>query len=312
MPIPAVVPPPSPILGGYEPGTVLSDLTMVLDDSQGTGTVITFGVADENRVAWRVTNLDGWDSPDLPEDAQDRPGSDGLWDATNYYGGRQITVEGLVEAPDTAALQAAKKLLMAAVPARGRMVTFTVNEPDPTQVTCRRSGRLMFDYLTDMLGQFSMTLLAPDPRRYSINDLTATGSLGAPGSGAALPLVLPAVFPEREGAGEFFDVENDGDYDTPVLVRIVGPGRNLGIANLTTGQTLTYLFDLADGDELLIDTDAGAATLNGSAYRAPAAGSTVTGQFLLPPGVSSMQFLGSRTVAGVSPLLSMTWRSASI
>lgn len=310
MPIPAIAPPPPPPLGGYAPGTVFTDQTAVLDDSQGSGVVITFGVADENRVGWRYTSLSGWDSADADEGAQNRTGADGMWDADNFFSGRQVGLEGFIHAPSAAALDEAMEQLEQALPLRGRRVTFTVNETTPKQVSARRSGRPMMSKLTDVVAQFSIALLAVDPRKYGVDIQSAAGSLGAPGGGVSFPMALPLVLPGREPGGEFFTVTNAGKYETPPLIRIVGPGRNLGIANLSTGQSLSYPFDLLDGDELVIDTNAGAAQLNGTAYRAPAPGSTVTGRFLLPPGTSHMQFLGSRTDAAVTPLLTMTWRPA--
>lgn len=309
MPIPAVPIPPAPPQRGYEPGTVFTPMLATLDDSQGSGVVITFGMADENRVGWRYTDLPGWDSADLPEGAENKTGADGMWDTDNFYSGRQVGVEGVIHAPSPAALDTAMEQLDAALPPRGRLVTFTVNETVPKQVSGRRSGRLMMTKVTDVVAQFSLSLLARDPRKYGAQQ-SAAASLGAPGGGVSIPLTVPLVLPGREPGGEFFSVVNDGKYETPPLIRIVGPGRDLGIANLTTGQSLSYPFELLSGDELVIDTDAGAAQLNGTAYRAPASGSTVTSRFLLPRGTSQMQFLGSRTDAAVTPLLTMTWRPA--
>lgn len=313
MSIPAIAPPAPPPQSGYEPGTQFSPRTIVLDDSGlgGSGAVIVFGAADADRVAWRATgDLTGWDSAPLAETAEDRTGADGSWNGDNYYSGRLITLEGIIEAPTSSALDAAKEALDQALPPRGRLLTFTVNESVPKQVLARRSGRLMMSDATDVLTQVSISLIAPDPRKYSTVEQSAAASLGAPGGGVALPLVLPLVFPSREAGGEFFTVTNEGKYETPPLIRIVGPGRDVGLANLTTGATLRYPFELAAGDELVIDTAVGAAQLNGSAYRAPAPGSTVTSRFLLPPGLSQMQMLGTRTVTDMTPLLTMTWRGA--
>lgn len=312
MPIPAVPVAPAPPQRGYEPGTLFGDQTCVLDDSQGSGNVIVFGQADENRTAWRVTNLVGWDSPDIPETAESRTGADGAWDTDNFYGGRQVTIEGLIEAPSQELKDAAKRKLAASVPARGRLVAFTVNETTPMQITGRRSGRLLMGDLTDTVVQFSVNLFAPDPRKYSLNQLIAAALIGDPAPGVPIPLVLPAVIPENPASGEFFTATNDGDYDTPPTIRINGPGANVGIANLTTGDVLRYNVQLGANDELVIDTLVGAAQLNGASYRPPSAGSTVTSRFLLPPGDSQMQFIGARTVAGTSPLLTISWRNAWI
>lgn len=297
-------------MAGYEPGTVFTDQSAILDDSQGSGVVITFGAADENRVGWRYTSLTGWDSADLPENAENKTGADGMWDSDDYYSGRQVGVEGLISAPTAAALDAAMEQLEQALPARGRRVTFTVNEATPKQVSGRRSGRLMMSKLTDATAQFSLSLLTPDPRKYAATLSSVGATLGAAGGGVALPMALPLVLPAHDVGDEYVTATNTGTYETPLLIRIAGPGTQLGIANLTTGQSLVYPYELANGDALVVDVAAGTALLNGSAYRAPAPGSTVTGRFMLPPGTSNLQFLGTRTDASLSPLLTMTWRSA--
>ena len=290
--------------------TTFTDQPAVLDDSAGSGAVITFGATDGDGVEWRYTGLPGWDSADLGETAEARMGADGMWDTSNTYGGRIVTVDGQIKAPTAALLDVAMDRLEGAVPARGRLVTLTVRESTPKQIGARRSGRLMCDKLTDVVAEFSIGLLAPDPRKYQVDQQTALASLGEAGGGVTLPTTLPLILPTRDPGGEFFTAANTGKSDTPPLIRIAGPGRNLGIANLNTGQALVYPFELLTGDELVIDTGVGTATINGTAYRAPSDGSSVVSRFLLLPGTNDMQMLGTRTVADLSPLLTMTWRSA--
>jgi hypothetical protein len=292
--------------------STFTDQLAVLDDAAGSGAVIPFGATDGEGVEWRYTGLPGWDSPDVTEFAEQRTGADGMWDALNYAGGRIVTIDGHMKAPTAAALDAAIDRLAGAVPIRGRMVTLTVQESTPKQISARRSGRLMTNKLTDVVAEYSVALLAPDARKYQVDQQTVYASLGDAGGGVTLPTTLPLVLPPRDPGGEFFAAVNAGEYETPPLIRIAGPGRNLGIANLRTGQALVYPFELLTGDELVIDTAVGTAAINGTAYRAPSAGSSVVARFLLPPGRNDMQMLGTRTVAGLTPLLTMTWRSAWI
>lgn len=292
--------------------TTFTDQLAVLDDSAGSGAVITFGATDDDGVEWRYTGLPGWDSPDLEETAEARTGADGMWDTSNTYGGRMVTIDGQIRALTVAALDAAMDRLAGALPARGRLVTLTVRESAPKQISARRSGRPMMNKLTDVTAEFSIALLAPDPRKYQVDLQTVQATLGEVGGGVTLPTSLPLVLPPRDVGGEFFAAVNAGEYETPPLIRIAGPGRNLGVANMTTGQALVYPFELLTGDELVIDTAVGTATINGTAYRAPSPGSSVVARFLLPPGPNALQMLGARTVADLTPLLTMTWRSAWI
>jgi hypothetical protein len=292
--------------------STFTDQLAVLDDAVGSGAVIPFGATDGEGVEWRYTGLPGWDSPDVAESAENRTGADGMWDALNYAGGRIVTIDGHMKAPTVAALDAAMDRLAGAVPIRGRLITLTVEESTPKQISARRTGRLMTNKLTDVVAEYSVALLAPDARKYQVDQQTVQATLGEVGGGVTLPTSLPLALPARDVGGEFFTATNAGEYDTPPLIRIAGPGRNLGLANLTTGQALIYPFELLTGDELVIDTSSGTASINGTAYRAPSAGSTVVARFLLPPGRNNLQMLGARTVADLSPLLTMTWRSAWI
>lgn len=301
MSIPAVEPPVTGGTTGYFPGTTFDGLTGVIDDSAGAGVVIPLGEVDDAYVQWRMTDLVGWDSPDLEENAEKRVGADGMFDALNYYGGRTVQVKGLIVAPDAVTLEAAMYRLIQAVPPR-RLVTVRFDETTAKYVMARRSGRPLVGKVTDRTAQFDVALLAPDPRKYAVDATTASLSIAQPAAGLAPPWTPPILLPARTGGTDTATVVNTGTYESQPLIRIAGPGYGPQIFNLTTNLYLAYDVTLGVTDYLLIDCQSGACLLNGTAPRAPVSGSAVTERFVMEPGENRLQLRGTAT----DPVLVMT------
>lgn len=276
------------------PGLTFEGLTGVIDDSAGSGVVIPLGQVDAFGVEWRFTDLSGWDSADLQEQAEAKTGADGAFDALNYYGARIAEVTGLIVAPDAAALEAAKYRLAQAVPPR-RLVVLRLNETTPKYVMARRSGRLLTGDQTDNTADFDVSMLAPDPRKYGVDPVSASMAAPLPAAGLAPPWTPPVLLPARDAGASTVTVTNAGTYETQPIIRIAGPGSGIRIANLTTGLALAYDLTLATTDYLLIDCRAGVALLNGTAPQSPAAGSAVTSRFVMRPGDNNLQMSGATT-----------------
>jgi hypothetical protein len=134
--IPALEPPVAPgTPTSLPPGTKTSQLTGAIDDSApgGSGIVIPLNAVDAAYVDWRMQTLDGWDSPDADDKAENKVGDDGSWDATNYYSGRLVTVGGLLTAPTYEAREAAEYQLRQAIPIRGRYIRLRIDEANPSR-----------------------------------------------------------------------------------------------------------------------------------------------------------------------------------
>lgn len=276
------------------PGSTFEGLTGVIDDTAGSGVVIPLGQVDAFGVEWRFTDLSGWDSADLQEQAEAKTGADGAFDALNYYGARIAEVKGLIVAPDAATLEAAKYRLAQAVPPR-RLVVLRFNETTPKYVMARRSGRLLTGDVTDNTADFDVSMLAPDPRKYAVDVVSVSISIPQPAAGLAPPWVPPVLLPERSAGESAVTVANTGTYETPPIIRVVGPGAGVRIANLTTGLTLAYDLTLGVTDYLLIDCAAGVALLNGVTPQSPTPGSAVTSRFMIQPGDNDLQVDGTAT-----------------
>jgi hypothetical protein len=293
--IPAVAPPIDPgTPTSLPPGSKASRLTGAIDDTAGTGIVIPLNMVDGAYVDWRMQTLDGWDSADLEENAETRVGADGSWDADNYYAGRIVTVGGLLTAPTYEAREVAEYQLRQAVPPR-RLVQLRIDEVIPKYVMGRRSGRLRISPVTDVISQWSVTLLAPDPRKYALDALSVDLSAAQAAAGLAPPWTPPVLLPDRPPGSDTATLVNTGTYESPPLIRIAGPGTNPSVANLTTGLVLAYDVVLGVTDYLLIDVAAGVALLNGVAPRAPVSGSSVTSRFFIARNENRLKFRATAT-----------------
>lgn len=87
-------------------------------------------------------------------------------------------------------------------------------------------------------------------------------------------------------------VDNVGDADTQPVLAITGPAVRPTVTNQATGTVLEYDLTLAATDRLVIDTQAGTVTLNGTAPRlyTATARSTPEQAFTLSPGESLLTF----------------------
>jgi hypothetical protein len=310
VPIPAVAPPVDPgIPTSLPPGSKVSRLTGAIDDSAGSGIVIPLNTVDDSYVDWRMQTLDGWDSAELEEQAENKTGADGMFDAENFYGGRMVTIGGKLRAPTYEEREAAEYRLRQAVP-RNRLVVIRIDETTPKYVMARRTGRLMVRPLTDVMSEWNAAFLAPDPRKYGLETVSASLAIAQPGAGLAPPWTPPILLPAREGGTDTATVTNSGDYDSQPLIRIAGPGSGMEIINLTTGATLAYTLVLGPEDYLLIDCHAGVALFNGVAPRSPAPGSSVTERFVIQRGRNKLQLVGTATDPITVATASVTFQSA--
>ena len=269
---------------------------------------IPLGTADASGVAWSLQSLEGWDSPEVRAELQQREGDHGAWPAPVYLGERPITLAGTVTAPDRAALDDALERLRAAVGLGD--TTLIVRETLPKQATVRRSGKLLMQYVTDRISTYSVLVTAADPRRYST--VMQQGSTGLPSTsgGVTLPYTLPYTISATTTAGQI-TAYNEGSIATKPVLTISGPvSQPQVIAQMPDGSVrfLNYSQDLAVGEFLVIDTGARTVVLNGNVSRRRflatptswpdiAAGATVTFQF-------------RAATYNPSALLTATWRSA--
>ncbi|MFE3386375.1 phage tail family protein [Streptomyces anulatus] len=288
----------------YVPGTVLGGMAVSLGP-------IMFGAVDEYGVAWRIgaeDGLQGWDSPEVRAEHTVRQGDHGSWADPVYLSERPVTLAGLIDAPSKEALDEAMERLRAAAALTD--TPLVVSETVPKQALVRRSGKVLLTYVTDTTARFSVLMTAADPRRYALVEGTGSTPLPSTTGGLVFPVTFPVTFSAATVAGEV-EVENEGTFETRPVIVIDGPVVNPSVfAQYADGSVrhLDYSQTLATGDQLVIDTDAHSAVLNGNASRrrflaVPLGWPTI-------PANSSVRFQFRADTYNANARMTVRWRSA--
>jgi len=278
------------------------------DGRQATLGTLRLGAVDGAGVKWSLQNLEGWDSPEIRAELQDREADHGAWASPVYLGSRPITLGGTVEAPDQASLDTALDQLYTAAALTD--TTLTVWESTPKQATVRRSGKLLAQHVTDRTATWSVMVTAADPRRYGATLQSGTTALPSTTGGLTFPITFPITFSATTVSGQINAV-NSGTLDTRPVLTITGPVVAPTVSALYPDgsvRQLIYSQDLATGDVLVIDTDAHTVVLNGVTSRRRFM--TVSGGWpTLPAGGSANYQFQSGTYTATATLTA-TWRSA--
>jgi hypothetical protein len=285
----------------YTPGTDI-------DGRQATLGTLRLGAVDASGVAWFLQSLEGWDSPEVRAELQDRESDHGSWASPVYLGARPITLAGTVEAPSRSSLEGALEQLYAAAALTD--TTLTVWEATPKQAVVRRSGKVLAQYVTDRVATYSVLVTAGDPRRYSTTLQSGTTGLPSTTGGLAFPVTFPITFSATTVSGQI-NAFNGGSMDSRPVLTIAGPVVAPTVSALYpdgTVKQLIYSLDLASGDVLTIDTDAHTVILNGSVSRRRFM-TVASGWPAIPAGSSVIYQFQSGTY-NASAMLTATWRSA--
>lgn len=270
----------------------------------GPATDLEFGVIDANGIGWVLNGFDGMGGPGTVGQVVQQAGDHGGWATPQYYAPRTMTLSLTASAPSQALRDVARATLQQAVPVSD-LALFRFDEPVPKQMSVRRTGALLESYpaLTEV--QFSVVLVAPDPRKYStvLHSLTANQGTFAAGLAPPLtpPLTLPAGYPPMA-----VTITNAGSFETRPTITIVGPITAPAAVNQTTGQTVSFsTLTLASTDVLVVDFLNKQATLNG-AYRPADLSSS---WWVAAPGTTGVQLTGT---ASGGAYMTVTWRDAWI
>jgi hypothetical protein len=260
----------------YGGGVVAASRWVELDD------LVFSGAADADGVEWLVEDLEGWDDGvDVRSATAPRPGQDGVWIGDAWYGARLLVMKGAAFAPSKAAVYAAKDLLIERVNLLRSSAVLTVNEDQVRRALVRRVDRpLVRVEGNDVI--FSIALLAPDPRKYAVDESTLSVAEGG-----------------SDVAG------NDGNVATLPAATIAGP---VDTPTVSLGaDDLTFDVALDAGETLSIDFDLHTATVDGTSVRSYLTSGYRWGS--LPPGDTPVGFSADSGGAGG---LELAWRSAWI
>jgi hypothetical protein len=292
------VPIPIPGSGGpLTPGVIPTGIVSYLLGSL----LVPNNYVDAMGVRWGIDYIDGLDGLGDTGDVEQYPADHGGWALPAYYKPRELEVLGWLVSPHWSFTSTAVNQLKAALPIQSLtdLVVSVPGEPDRL-MRVRQQGKPLFKR-EGRHCQYSLSLVAPDPRMYSTDETVESTGLASSVGGLTLPFSLPFTIPAVTTSG-VLTVTNEGDESTPQMLKVTGPCPPFTLRH-NSGRTLSYGEAVPAGRFLLLDVSRKQALLDGVAAR------FVSGSwFEYAPGVNTVTFEASTYDAGA--LLTSTHRSA--
>lgn len=276
------------------------------------GTIVTFNDDTDPNNVGMLTEITGFDSPDVRENADDLVQMDGGIHGDFFYGRRPITMTGKITSfgGSTATRNMLMTRLMQATNAmRGDAILQWTPDGSVQQqfIGLRRQQPLR---ITEAwIKQFQISMVAADPRVYSsiLHQQSVTSDATGTSGGFGFNLAFPISFGAATVTGQTF-VENQGNAETYPVYTITGPGTNPTVYNATTGKSLAFIYSLNAGESLTVDTLNRTVLLNNTTSRYSALDFINSSWGGLVPGINDvrLQFFSSGTGASIR----VDWRDA--
>lgn len=266
-------------------------------------------VTDPNYVGM-LTEITGFDSPEVRESADEYVQADGGVHGDFFYGRRPVTLSGILLNPIDAADRNARqnKLSSASDAMRADAVLDWTNSGGARQfISLRRQQPLRVTGTWQK--EFQAAMVAADPRIYSyaLNGLEVTAAAAGATSGRAFPEGYNIDYGPSAPNGQVL-VTNAGNATSYPLLTVTGPGSNPTISNLTTGQAISLIYTLGVGDTLTIDTLNRTVILNGTTSRYGSVDFLNTSWWGVAPGVNDIRIAFTGFSTGAK--LRVDWRDA--
>jgi hypothetical protein len=256
-------------------------------------------------VRWSIDQkgVQGWDSSDSTLSPKRKPRQAGAWGGLSYVPEDPIVMAGSCVAPSELAAAVALDRLKAAV-SLGE-TTLTVTRAGSSRwATVRRDGAVLPHWVTPYSFDWSVQVVALDPRKFG-TPLTASTGLPATTGGLVLPIVLPFTLGSTVVSGQA-SLTNLGNISGPVTLRIDGPVTGPVITHVGTGLRLVFSASLAllAGEWLTVSMEARTAMANDQANRANWI--TSRGWSSFEPGANTWAFTAQSYTAGAKLTITAT------
>lgn len=256
---------------------------------------------DAMGVRWGIDYIDGLDGLDDTGEVEQNPGDHGGWATPAFYRPRELEVIGWLVSPAWAFTSTAINQLKSAVPIQSLtdLVVSIPGEPDRLY-RVKQSGKPLFKR-EGRHCNYSLSLVAPDPRSYSVDATVVSTGLPQSSGGLTVPFTLPVSINATVASG-VLTVTNEGDMPTSPVLRVTGPCPPFTLRH-NSGRTLSYSQPVPAGRYIELDTANRTALEDGTAPR------FVSGAwFDYAPGTNTVAFHAASYDAGA--LLTSTHRSA--
>lgn len=261
--------------------------------------------ADAFGTYWGLTQLDGWDDGWEGNAAlEQRVQADGAWTSPQYASARVVHLGGTIEDTTYDGVTRAWDRLLAQLPFRN-LGPITVSQGEGTipEMTAliRQHEKPVLTERFGATADFSLSIVAPDPRRYAVAVQSTDLVLPLTSGGIAPPLTPPLTITGSTTTSQA-TLTNAGTVITYPVLTIIGPCPPATITNLTTSESMRVIDAVPAGQTLVIDVRAGTAVTGGQARKVSG---TMWG---LVPGANTISFTAAGYDAGAS--LNISFRSA--
>lgn len=241
------------------------------------------GGTDANGCDWILTKEAGWfASPAIKTARVDKPAARGIFRGNEFRGGRVMTLAGSLSAPNVATLRNAQRQLFGLCPDPHLQYPLTVTEEDgsATYANVALDGEILTTPVSWRSVEFSIQLVAPDPRKFSTPPAHVPIFLASPGSGGvSYPVKYPVAYGTPGSTGSAV-ISNAGSADADPQFQFIGPLTNPSVMRADTGDVLTYNGSLTMFDVVTVDSATGAVLFDGINRRALL---TANNWFTIPP-----------------------------
>jgi Phage tail protein len=201
-----------------------------------------------------LSKVDGLGDVDADIQTQKAPYQDGSTYLDSTLGNRVLSLEVAIKGEDPKDVQQKRSVLSSIFnPKLGLGVVKYENETGIKEIMAVAEHVPIYPSGIGNRGstyqRVLISLLCPDPAWYEpkIEKHTLASFVG----GFSFPFSFPLSFGE---VGDFLEVENKGDVDTPVFVVFQGPLKNPVLENKTIGQKITVTQEIPAGESLEINT----------------------------------------------------------
>lgn len=220
-------------------------------------------------VRWSLTpgrGITGWGSPASTASPTQKPRGPGVWVGEAFLAARYPGLSGTMSAATPEAAVAARDALISAASIAG--TDMVVHETGRDQrCVVRRQGEVTWDWVTETFVIWSVSLIAPDPRRFG-SEVTASTALPSTTGGLTVPLTVPFTIPAVTVTGQIA-LTNPGTINGPVTLRITGPVTGPIVTHVASGRSLVFSssITLGAGEWLDVDAEAMSVLANGQSSR---------------------------------------------
>lgn len=185
---------------------------------------------------YHLSSIEGFDDEGIRETREDKPASHGQSDYGQFLAERLITLNGTILAESSSQRDIARQALLDAFIKDGiyRWLTWQVDGEEAKQIYCKVFSKSIKDDYSDdpFMRDFTINLLATDPRIYSQIETTTTIQIPTSVGGRTYPKTYPKSYGTARIGGSANCI-NSGNFETMPLVKMYGPLVSPIITNFT-------------------------------------------------------------------------------